>query len=331
MATHLKLMPYQKIGVAFLVANQHALLSDEMGLGKTIQAIEGINDTCAKSVLIVCPASLKLNWEKELKIWLKNDLKIYIVAKRSAIIPKDAQIIIVNYDIIDHSNIFYQLRDRLYDVVVCDEAHYMKNIKAARTKAMLNSKGLIRKGKYKWLLTGTPVLNRPMELFAILRVLADKLIAPYTSWTRYAYKFCGAYHDQWGFNTRGASNLDELNVRLKPFMLRRLKKDVLPELPDKIFQTIPLEIKGEICKWINLEKSQPKEIIDRYKENADLGEMAEIRQGLALAKLEQCYEHIDEALRCQNKVVVFAHHRSVIDRLVDNYRKMILPSYLPIV
>jgi len=210
-------MPFQKIGIAFLINNQHALLADEMGLGKTIQAIGGINELKAKSVLIVCPASLKLNWQAELAIWLEESLKVYIVEKRSAIIPKDADIIIVNYDIIDHSNIHYQLRDREYDIVICDEAHYMKNMKAARTKAMLNSKGLIRKGKYKWLLTGTPVLNRPMELFAILRVLAAQHLEPYTSWTRYAYKFCGAFHDQWGFNTRGASNLDELNRRLKPF------------------------------------------------------------------------------------------------------------------
>lgn len=318
-------MPYQRTGTAFLKSKQHALLADEMGLGKTIQAIAAINEVDAKKVLIVCPAGLKLNWQNELKIWLAKELKIYVVAKRSAVIPKDADIIIVNYDIISHSNIFYQLRDRTYCVVICDEAHYLKSIGTARTKAMLNSKGLIRQGKYKWLLTGTPVLNRPMELFAILRVLANDLITPYNTWARYAYKFCGAFHDEWGFNTRGASNLEELNRRLKPFMLRRLKKDVLQDLPDKVFQTIPLEVKGKLVHWVDMEKNQPQDVIDRYKLNAELGSMAEIRQGLALAKLEQCYEHIDEALRCQEKIVVFAHHRSVMDALLLRYR-----PYMPV-
>jgi len=218
-------MPYQRTGIAFLKANKHALLADEMGLGKTIQAIGGINDLCAKSVLIVCPAGLKLNWQDELRIWLKEkDHKIYIVGKKSSIIPRSATIILVNYDVISHSNIFYQLAERDYDIIICDESHYLKTMGAARTKAMLKSKGLIRKGKYKWLLTGTPVLNRPMELFAILKVLANENIKPYDTWAKFAYRFCGAFHDQWGFNTRGASHLDDLNLRLKPFMLRRLKK-----------------------------------------------------------------------------------------------------------
>jgi len=319
----LKLKPFQRTGTAFLKANRHALLADEMGLGKTIQAIEAVNDIEATSVLIICPAGVKLNWQDELKLWLIKDLKIYVVAKRSVIIPNDAKIIIANYDIISHSNIYHQLRDRDYDAIICDESHFLKTMGAARTKAMLNSKGLIRKGKYKWLLTGTPVLNRPEELYVILKVFANHLIEPYNTWPKYAYRFCGAFHDQWGFNTRGASHLDDLNQRLKPFMLRRLKNDVLPELPEKILQIIPLEPKGEITKWIDLERSKDADTKKRYEENADLGAMAEIRQGLGLAKLEQCYEHIDEALRCQNKIVIFAYHRSVIDKLLHHYRSML--------
>jgi len=294
-----------------------------MGLGKTIQAICALNEIYANSVLIVCPASIKLNWQDELDLWLKGDLKVYVTQKRSAIIPKDANIIVVNYDIISHSNIYYQLRDRTYDAIICDEAHYLKTMGTARTKAMLNSKGLIRKGKYKWLLTGTPVLNRPMELYAILKVLAHECIKPYDSWPKFAYRFCGAFHDQYGFNTRGASHLDDLNTRLKPFMLRRMKKDVLPELPDKILQIIPLTPKGEIVKWLDAESKMPSDVKKRYEENADLGAMAEIRQGIGLAKLEQCYEHIDEALRCQQKIVVFAYHRNVIDLLLSKYRNML--------
>ena len=115
--------PFQKMGINFLKSKAHALLADEMGLGKTVQAIGGINAIDAKRALIVCPASLKLNWEAELHRWLQRSRKIYVVTKRSSIIPDNAEIIIVNYDLVDHSNIFYQLRDRDYDCIICDEAH----------------------------------------------------------------------------------------------------------------------------------------------------------------------------------------------------------------
>ncbi len=150
MSTRLKLYPYQKIGVAFLTSKKKSLLADDMGIGKTAQAICACNELKAKQVLVVCPASLKLNWQDELGMWLKEDLKVYIVQKRSAIIPKNANIIIVNYDIISHSNIYYQLRNRKYDVVIMDECHYLKNMKASRTKTMLGSKGLIHSGKYSF-------------------------------------------------------------------------------------------------------------------------------------------------------------------------------------
>ncbi len=320
----MKLKPYQRTGTHFLKSKGHALLADEMGLGKTIQAIAALNDIkkkCDTLALIICPASLKLNWLDEMNRWFTREEKIYVVQKRSCIIPKNCGVIIVNYDVISHSNIFYQLRERTYDAIICDEAHYLKNPKAQRTKDMFKAKGIIRQGRYKWMLTGTPILNRPIEIFPMLKVLAHDLIKPYDTWVRYGYKFCDGHQDGFGFNVRGASNLDELNKRIKPFFLRRLKSDVLPELPEKIFQTIPLQVTAQIKKWLKEQSKKDQKTIDRYKENADLGEMAEIRQGIALAKLEQCYDHIDEALRCHEKIVIFAHHRKVINELSHHYAR----------
>jgi SWI/SNF-related matrix-associated actin-dependent regulator of chromatin subfamily A-like protein 1 len=140
----LEYLPYQRAGIAYAVQRENALIADEMGLGKTIQAIGVANATDAKHILIICPASLRLNWERELKKWLVTPRKIGVVVANDW--PPNCDVYVVNFDIVDRH------RDKIdaieWDLLVIDEAHYLKNEKARRTCAVLGgSITKVRKSK----------------------------------------------------------------------------------------------------------------------------------------------------------------------------------------
>ena len=224
------LRPYQAQGVEKLIEltekRNAAILADEPGLGKTIQVAEYINRTHpAGPVLIVCPASLRLNWEKELSVWM---------AWRPFTLD------IVSYEAVATEKVILSSLYSSYSLVVFDEAHYLKNPAAKRTKACLAIPADIR-----LFLTGTPVVNRPMDLFPILSSIGMKL-----SKKEFGKRYCNGHLVQirwkprkfaWDFS--GASRTDELNAALrKHCMVRRTKAEVLTELPAKIRQVIELDI-----------------------------------------------------------------------------------------
>jgi SWI/SNF-related matrix-associated actin-dependent regulator of chromatin subfamily A-like protein 1 len=308
-------LPFQIQGIQFLISRYHALLADEMGLGKTVQAIGGINRLRAKSVLIICPSSVKLNWEKELNDWLENKmLKIYVVNGTATSIP-NANIIVVNYDIIHHSNIFNQLHARKYDILVCDEAHYLKNLKSKRTKAVLSAKGLARKSLFKWMLTGTPILNRPIELFPMLRTLSPETIAPYGRYDSYAKKFCNGYRKGFTMIARGASNSEELNKRLKQkFMLRRLETEVANELPELRYQAIFLR-PDQVKQKLEVVEEVTHKIFKHQKHQMDVTQLAQWRLDLANKKVELALDYIKNLVDEVGKLVIFTYHRSVLQFL----------------
>lgn len=309
-----QLRPYQKIGVDFLTSHRHALLADDMGIGKTIQALVAIRNLRAKKILIICPANVKYQWVDEMKTWLGSKIGIQVINTRKDTLLSWAHVYIVNYDLI----ICKPLRDRLqkfeYAVGICDEAHFLKAIDSQRSHAILGKEGILRKCHYKWMLTGTPMRSRPIELYPILRTLAEEVIAPYTSYTQYAYRYCGAYQDAFGLNTRGSSHVDELNKNLKKFMLRREKQEVLPDLPERVLQMIDLPATPAVEKVIQKEEEMNEALRKKYKESEfdELGMMASIRRDVALAKIPQCVEFIKNALESKKKIVIFAHHRDVI-------------------
>lgn len=294
----MKLRDYQVTGAKFLAENKSAMLSDEPGVGKTCQAIEAFNLIRGKKLLVLCPASLKINWERELRRWLKTERSIHIIHSSQPI--DEADIYIVNYDIIIKPKIFNFLKKKRFAAVVCDECHMLKNLEAKRTKAVLGAKGLIHQGVYKWVLTGTPVLNRPIELFPLLLVLARHIIEPYSTYYKFATQYCAAYYGDFGFDVRGASNLEELSERLKRFMLRRLKEDVLGELPPREYQVIELET----------DKSLPT-----LRDAEDLGQIATFRREISDIKYKLCLNHIKMLMESTDKLIVFAHHKEFIKQL----------------
>ena len=321
----MKLEPYQIEGTEFLAKNHHALLADEMGLGKTAQAIYAwckINTTITihrrASAIIVCPASVKYHWENEFHKWsTSSHPTIQILDGMKADVSVYANIIILNYELLQSDYVFKQLFYKQWDVLICDEAHYLKTLTSKRSARVLGKGGLVHNAKYKWMLTGTPIENRPVDLFPMLYVLANKVLGQYNTYEKFVMRYCNGYYDAYTGEPMpdGASNEKELGERLKSFMLRRTLENGLPEVS---IQTISLQ---KNKKLYELEREFPYGEELYFKPMAELGSLASLRQEVALAKLPQCIEYIKDFLKVMDKVVVFAYHRSVINILEKELSK----------
>ena len=326
-------LPYQKAGIHYCLERKHAIIGDEMGLGKTIQALGVVNATQAKHVLVVCPASLQKNWQREAQKWLvdANDRSIDIIKGRQFVSRKDTPTMrILSYDSLS-SHIDDALFSTKYDLIVYDEAHFMKNQKTERTKM-----GLKLAADRKIFLTGTPILNRPIELYPILSHIGA---SPAGNWRHYVERYCGAYQTEFGFNVNGASNLVELQTLLRgECLVRRLKKDVLTELPEKRRQPLVWEavtqaekaalkaeaqllkkIKDDIAKLSKETKTEEGRAKIRAAKFSDIGEIAEARKVTAVAKAPRVGDTVAEMLTegGTDKVIVFGHHKEVLDILME--------------
>lgn len=338
--------PFQKAGIEFIeMTGGRALIADEMGLGKTIQAIGWINLSTAKNrdvfkVLVIAPASVVSVWDREANKWLIDKSKTVQVVKNG----KDeinGDFVIVSYD---------RLIRRIKDIekiefttVIIDEAHYIKNHKAKRTKAVQR---VAEKAKYVIALSGTPFLNRPIELYPTLATLQpDK----WNFWY-YAKRYCDAYQTKYGWDLSGAAHLEELNEKLRSsVMIRREKSDVIKELPDKLRTLIHLadvsvsrdtkKLEKEVLKELKelkkiknerdkLKKEGDKnaqkvdELSEKFKERyrAVFTKISKLRHELGLAKVDKSAEFIENILEQENKVIVFAHHQDVIDLLAEKLK-----------
>lgn len=322
---------YQKAGIAF-AKDKNALIADEPGLGKTLQAAGVINlHPEYRNILIICPNSVKINWKRELTKWLVNPYTIGIVNRGDY---PDTDIIIINYDVAEKHKEKLHAVD--WDLLVADEAHLLKTSTSQRTKAILG-KGKKLPGipaKHKIFLTGTPVLNRPVELFPLLHALDPETWG--SAW-QFKQRYCGAVHNGWGWDFSGATNLEELNMKLRSStMIRRTKAEALPELPPVFHQIIELPpvpalaklLKEEDKVWsareelisslraaVELAKVSENsedyaQAVDNLKKgmNATFAEMAELRQKIAIEKVPYTLEHLADI---NEKVVIFFHHKEV--------------------
>ena len=337
-------LTFQKAGIAFALERKSTLIADQMGLGKTIQAIGCINASPdVSNVLIICPASLKLNWQRELEKWLVNkNLSIEIISGgKNDQIPK-ANIYIINYDILKKHR---WLKEQVLDILIVDEAHYLKNPKTQRSREVYGyKKNNIKpvKARKKLFLTGTPIVNCPIELYPLISYLGF-----YMEFWTYAHRYCDAHRNDYGWDLSGASNLGELQEKLRTsIMIRRLKDDVLAELPPKIRQVIELpangllsyikkeqscvrqyeEQKAKLLAERNLAKASDNEIeyiktVERLRalEKVYFDEISKLRHDTALAKLPFVIEHLEEMLENVDKIVVFAHHKDVVRGIIDAF------------
>lgn len=260
----------------------------------------------------------KLNWLRELEKWLVDYCPIG-VAYGNKLFPTDP-IVIINYDIL--RKFHKELHGRKWDALVVDECHYLKNPEAKRTVEVLGRQGNFPKpgikAARKLFLTGTPIVNKPVDLYPSLHYLAPDL---FPSYWNYVMKYCGAFKAGYGWDFGGASNLDEFRTKLRTsVMIRRLKKDVLTELPSKVRQVIELPIN----KTSRVIKAEEKKVIEYKRQVQELGgmdvfaafvEMATIRHETALAKVPQVVQHLEEIITGGQKVVCFAWHRDVIEAI----------------
>ena len=351
----LSYLQFQKAAIISMSKRNNILLACQMGTGKTIQTIGVINlDQTLNNILIICPASLKLNWKKELQKWLTRDLSISILNSKDEF--QNTNIVIINYDIT--KKFFSELHLKEWDLLICDEVHYMKNPNTQRTKNIVGYVPKKRrfitkeigiepiKAKKKIFLTGTPIVNKPVELWPIVNYLDPE------TWKSYGYftsRYCAAHHDGWGWNVSGASHLDELQEKLRTsIMIRRLKKDVLKELPAKRRQIIEISSNGSanivkkekasLQKYENLcEELEAKielakvtefdeeylQIVDQLNKDIEVSfsEISKLRHQTAIAKIPYVMEHVLNFLETGEKLVIFCHHHDVVDGISDSLTK----------
>ncbi len=311
-----KLEPFQVEGVKFQTSQYHSLLADDMGLGKTVQSIASFNKLKARKILIVCLHSVKYQWKTMIEEWADRSYSIQIVNTRSDLIKPGTDIIILNYELILGDYIFDQLKKLKFAVGVCDEAHYLQKLTSQRSKRILGKGGILENCVYKFMLSGTPMAGRPIDLFPMLYTLANDALAPYNTYETFAKRFCGAYSDGWGgLVARGATNLEDLRDRLKSFMLRRTD---VGNLPDVVYDLIPFEPNETVKEFMSLEHTLSDEAIREYSDIHNLGEMASLRQSVAVAKLPECIEFIKDTMNTVDKLVVFYYHRKVGETLVTS-------------
>lgn len=317
-----EMFPFQKAGLEFVEATGgNALIADQMGLGKTIQALSYIAAHPEhRPVIIVCPASLKVNWEREAHAWLETADEIEIV-KSGKVKPLTGDIIIINYDIM--KKWLPALKEYTPQILIFDESHSVKNQKSARSKAAMELAEVV---PHKILLTGTPVLNRPAELWNQLRII-DPFKYPDTSFFQWHKRYTNATKNRYGWDFSGASNLEELAKTLKPIMIRRTKDQVLPELPEKQRSSIfiPIDNKKEyqtaerdLQEW--LAEQEGLEPSKRVSSVEHLARIEYLRQIAVKGKLKQSKDWIRTFLEGGEKLVVFATHKKIISALMEEFK-----------
>ena len=334
-----KLYPFQKVAVEYSKHKHAILIADEMGLGKSVQALSIIEHHNLYPAVIIVPAMLRKNWKTEIAKWLPNK-SVSVVESQKIVSPGD--IYVISYSMISRmgDNVFIQSPKS----VVCDESHFLKNPKSIRTEYVIK---FFKNVTFKILTTGTPILNRTIELIPQLDLLG--VLDTHFGGKR---KFTNRYAPpQWnGYGTvYGSANEEELQVELrKSCMIRRLKKDVLSELPDKIKQvvTLPLsdreaykKVERDSINWYKTKLQKQKltnaEISTKVNEKLNArNEFAEkmvrveyLRQAAVTYKMDAVFEWVDNTLDQVNKIVLFAHHRDIIDQLYEKYKNVSVKLY----
>ena len=325
--------PFQKNGIAYCLERKNVLIGDEMGLGKTIQSIGVINNATPDidRFLIVCPMSLKRNWLREMERWLVHrDYTLTSIESKTPL-PAEARAGgVISYGLMANriEEFVEQMQDQSWGLLNFDECHFLKDEKAKRTQAAMRLKG-----DRTLMLTGTPMLNRPKDMWPVLRKLDPK-----TWWARknYVKRYCGGKQvyigsGRYAWDDTGASNLKELQQRLRSsVMIRRLKKDVLKELPEKMRSVFPMELTGkERTAHVRAEAKLTtfEEMLLRLYQEKSRGadsakipfqEVSAIRAEMGLAKAPAVASQVSEMLDSVDKIVVFAHHREVVALIAEH-------------
>lgn len=315
------LRPYQQAGVQFGVehAKGRVFLCDEMGLGKTAQALAIVKKMEAWPLLVICPASLKYNWQKEARNWLWE----HAVVMPEYVGDEAPSVVIVNYDVL--AKMMPYLKKRRWAAVILDESHYLKDGTTARAK---NVRKLMRGVKVRIAITGTPVVNRISDLISQLSLIGR--LNDLGGFWAFAERYCAAKKLRHGWDLSGRANAEELHERLRAScFVRRLKKHVLPELPPKIRATVPIALDNQeeydrahadIVEWLKEQAAAPGvEQIETWRENAELLKFEALKQIAVRGKMAQAKAWIANFLESGERLVVFAEHTEIVDELAAHF------------
>jgi SWI/SNF-related matrix-associated actin-dependent regulator 1 of chromatin subfamily A len=315
------LRPFQSVGVSFIEDRKgKVLVADEMGLGKTIESLAWLQLHRERiPVLIVCPSVAKLMWERTANKWLPEP-NTEVLYGESPWIPT-GDILIINYDILPKW--IKRLKALHIQVLIIDEVHYIKSDTAKRTKAC---KRLAKRVPHVLGLSGTPIENRPIEIYNIWHIL-DPVRCP--DYWHFTYWYCDRKKG-WrgrGWDVSGHSNEDKLNAALSStIMLRRKKVDVLKELPAKVGSFVPIllhnkkEYKAAEADFIAyLREKEGNAVANKAKKAETLVKIAALKRLAVEGKLPEVIEWIKDFLEVEDKLVVFAWHTFVIDALMEAF------------
>jgi len=299
-----------------LYVAEHAIVTHN-----TTSTIIASLEAGSKKVLIICPATLKINWKREIENY--SDKSVYIAEGKN--FSTDSDFVIINYDIIknfhdpkkkDESQILLAK----FDLVIIDEAHYIKNAQAQRTK-LIND--IVKNVDRLWLLTGTPMTSRPIDYFNLLS-LVDSPVSK--NWMAYVIRYCEGYQFKAGprkvWNVMGASNLEELRDRTSGTILRRLKENVL-DLPDKIITPVYLKLKskqyeevmGEYYDWYDKNPDESKSLTVQFSK------LTKVRQIIADEKITQTIEIAENIIEQDKKVIIFCNFTDSLNKITEHFGK----------
>lgn len=315
------LFPHQIEGVAFLLGRRRAILADDMGLGKTRQAIVSLRHlTPGGPRLVVCPASVKRNWAREIAV-VADDASVLVI-EGTAPAALAAEWIVINYDVLGrHIDNLVRVP---WAALVFDEAHYLKNHTSARSKLarqLTIAASAARPALAVQLLTGTPLTSRPRDLFVLLQLAAHPLGR---SFLAFAKRYCAAEKGEYGWKTGGASNIDELTIQLHGVMLRRSKDDVLA-LPPKLRTWLQVAVPAgtgsravkKVFELLAGKDSRPAQSrdVELRRRGKLLAFLVEARQSLALAKVASTLDFVRGAIEQGEKVIIFSCFDDPIQKL----------------
>lgn len=361
---------YQRAAVQWALRNRKVYIADDMGTGKTLSAIASCVAAEALPVVVVCPASVKLGWQRQVNRFFP-DLNVYVASGKkntdnapasmpnmTNVIPSGTDVFIINYDIAGAWQPLRTLSQRGantevfdYKSIIIDEAHFIKSPKAKRTKAVA---ALANRVDFRIALSGTPMVNRPIEIVPQLEVIGrmDDFLEGRKKW-HFVERYCAPTHNGYGWDTRGASNLFELSQRLREqgIVIRRTKDEIMGELPPKERVSIPLELNNrdiynkimdDLRYWVEAKVAKDEPL---QRELAQMPEQTrEKRRGYAIAerlwraekaealvrlgalrqtcidgKMSGITEWVRDFLTNDEKLIVYCIHRKTVNHLMDEF------------
>ena len=313
------LYKYQQEGIEKLYSivtsniERAAMLCDPPGAGKTPQAIGLYDALGCRSALIICPASLKENWKREVSKWCKRPQTVQILNSSSETIDPKASIVITSFALA--CRIHPELSKKPYDLLIVDEAHYCKSASSQISRILLVL--LWSRCHFRLLMTGTPLPNgRAAEAWT---TFSRCNIEDFGSWEPFKNRYCVEERTRWGVTYPASKNLSELKEKSKKFIVRRTKEEVLGQLPGLVRQNIYFRLPE-----MDVLNAQDGIDVDAIVNAVEGGlpiegeHITTARRKLAMLKAPHILQHIEETLEEVESLVVFLHHRDLFAHLTQS-------------